>query len=243
MAFVIKEHRPGRRLLLALVVIIVWLLSAWLAYETGWNQTSFDRDHAQSRHVVLQQELEKQFAINEQMQAQISILKRTAQVDRAAKEQIAKDLKALQELQADLREEIAFYKSIISPASGKSGLDVYNLSITPRQGLMYHFKMVLTQSGKSDSLVEGVVKMRLKGVIDGSEKELTIKDIQVAGTPDLSYKFRYFEELAGSFQLPEGYEAREVVITLIPKNGKRKNKLVKTFDWLNVRLHRDDNGW
>ena len=238
MAFVIKEHRPHRWLFVTLFLIGLWILSAWLAYQAGWNKIDFDREHAQSHHLAVLQELERQVETNERLQAQVSILQRTAQVDREAKAEIAKDLKNLQELQAELQEEIAFYKSIITPPRGKSGLNVYSLTITPLGSPMYHFKMVLTQSGKSDSLAEGVVNMRLKGVIDGSEKLLALKDIQVAGAPNLSYKFRYFDELSGSFRLPEGYQPREVVVTLHPKKGKRDNKPVKTFDWLKVRQER-----
>jgi hypothetical protein len=165
-------------------------------------------------------------------------------VDREAKEELARDLNDLQELQADLREEISFYKSIITPPKGKDGLGVYSLKVMPLEGNMYHFKIVLTQSGKSDSLAQGVVEMRLKGILNGKEKELALKDIRVADTPKLGYKFRYFEELSGSFSLPEGYEPREVTVNLKPSKGKQKTIQDNTFDWLNVRLQRDDfNGW
>lgn len=240
MAFVIKEHRPGRWRLVALIVIILWLVSAWLAYRYGWNESNYESLQANTRQAALEKEVRQQLVANEALRSQVSILKRTAQVDREAKTELARDLKELQDLQTELREEINFYKSILTPAKGKDGLDIYSLDVTALDQHVHHFKIVLTQSGKSDSVVEGEVKMHLKGVLKGKEKQLALEDIRVAGTPKLSYKFRYFEELSGSFSLPEDYVPREIVVSLKPQTGKRSNIPLKTFDWLNVRLHRDD---
>ena len=240
MAFVIKEHRPGRWRLAVLIVIMLWLVSAWLAYRHGLNESNYDSLQADTRQAALEKEVQKQLTVNEALRSQVSILKRTAQVDREAKTELARDLKELQDLQTELREEISFYKSILTPAKGKDGLDIYSLDVAALDEHVYHFKIVLTQSGKSDSVTEGEVKMHLKGVLKGKEKQLAFEDIRVAGSPKLSYKFRYFEELSGSFSLPEGYVPREVVVSLKPQADKRGNIPLKTFDWLNVRLNRDD---
>ena len=240
MTFVIKEHRPGRWRLLTAVVTVLWLGSAWLAYEAGRYYSSHDREAALARHLIMQEQLAELQLVKGQLESQVSILQRSAQVDREAKVQLAKEMKDLQDLQADLREEISFYKSIISPPKDEVGVGIYSLSLYPGDNRIYHYKIVLTQSGKSDTLVKGKLSVRLEGVLNESEKELNLRDISVADKPQLSYKFKYFEEISGSFRLPENYMPRAVVIGLRPTSGKTRDKPVKTFDWQKLRLNRDD---
>jgi hypothetical protein len=244
MAFVIKEHRPGRWRVIVGIALGIWIASGWFAYELGWRQSNHDHDEAVSREKGLQGELTRLSDANSELQTQVSILQRSAQVDRQAKVELAKDVKNLQDLQAELREETSFYKSIISPDKGKAGLGIHSLLIVPVGDRMYHYKLILTQSGKSDSLTKGGVKVVLKGVLQGKEKNLDLGKINVADSPKLSYKFRYFQELSGSFLLPEDYSPREITVRLVPDSGKKSDKPVKTFDWQKVRLDKDDfNEW
>jgi len=235
MAFVIKEHRPGKWRLVSGIVVIVWVASAWFAYQYGWNQSNHNQQQAASVQEMLQGELKGLRISNSKLQAQVSGLQRSAQVDRQAKVELAVEIKNFQDLQAELREEISFYKSIISPDKGEMGLKVYSLAIVPAEDRLHHFKLVLTQGGKGDNVAKGRVKMLLKGTLQGKEKSLGFSKIQVAESPQLSYKFRYFQELSGSFSLPEGYSPREVTVRMVPNSGKNSNKPVRTFDWQTVR--------
>ena len=227
------------------IAVGVWIASGWLAYEFGRHQSNHDRSEAVSREKRLQGELTRLSDANSELHTQVSILRRSAQVDRQAKVELAKEVKNLQDLQADQREEISFYKSIISPDKGKAGLGIYSLLVVPVRDRMYHYKLVLTQSGKSDSLTKGGVKVVLRGVLQGKEKDLDLDKIKAADSPKLSYEFRYFQELSGSFLLPDDYNPREITVRLIPDSGKKKSdKPVKTFDWQKVRLNKDDfNEW
>jgi len=236
MAFVIKEHRPGRWRIIVGVVISLWLASGWFAYEAGGYKSSSAYSQLVSQQNVLQKELGELLALNSELQAQVSRSQRSAQVDREAKVELAKEVKDFHDQQAELREELSFYKSIISPDEGKAGLRIYGFSVMQATGSLYHYKLVLIQSGKSDNLVQGSVKIVVKGILQDKEKNLDLGEIQVAESGQLSYKFRYFQELSGSLRLPENYIPREVKVRLIPRSGKKSNKPVRTFDWQKARL-------
>lgn len=236
MAFVIKEHRPGKWRIILAMLVSVWVISGWLAYEYGWQQANHDFDVILSQQELLQKELDDLRDTKSQLLTQASRLQRTAQVDRQAKVELAKEVKNFQDLQAQLREEISFYKSILSPGEGKYGLSIYSLEIMRVKGRLYHYKLVLTQSGKGDNVVAGGVSVVIKGVSQGEEKNLDLEKLRVAESPNLSYKFRYFQELSGSFQLPENYSPRDVTVRLAPQSGKRSKRPVRTFDWQKVEV-------
>jgi hypothetical protein len=236
MAFVIKEHRPGRWRAILAAVVFLWVSSAWYTYELGRGRSSSDYTAAVSQHESLRAEADRLRISKSGLQAQVSRLERIAQVDRQAKIELAKQVKDFQDHQAELREELNFYKSIISPDDGMASLRIYSLSVLQAEDQLYHYKLVLTQSGKSDNVAQGGVKMVLKGILQGKEKNLDLREIQVAESRQLSYKFSYFQELSGSFRLPDKYVPREIRVELNPQTGKKSSKPVRTFDWQKARL-------
>lgn len=235
MAFIIKEHRPARRKILIALILFGWLFSGFVLYEYGWEQADTAYDQALIEQEAVQAEVEQLTKTNREMQVAMSVLQRSAQVDREAKLSMARSMKALQDKSAKLREEVSFYKGIISPQAGKSGLGIYDFRAIEAGNGLFHFKLILTLRGKNDRLTEGGVKVLFKGVLDGNEKVLGLSEVQTAEADKLYYKFRYFQELGGSFHFPKGYQPRTVIIKLLPKKWRKIGQPTKEFDWLEVR--------
>lgn len=235
MAFVIKEHRPGRIHLIALVSAALWVVSIILVYQYGLSSGVQRFDQAQEKNRSLHQQLEQNTLAGRDMQAKIAILERTAQVDRQAKVELARNVKTQQDDIARLKEDVAFYKSIISPEKGRSGLGVYKFTTIQAGENLYHFKMILTQAGKSDNLVEGGVDITVHGIMNKQETILEFSQIRVTDNKPLTYKFRYYQEINGSLQFPESFQPRDVVVTLTRKKGRAIKNPVKRFDWHKTR--------
>ena len=47
----------------------------------------------------------------------------------------------------------------------------------------------------------------------------------------LKFRFRYFQELAGTITLPEGFEAERVILSIKPGGKGKSEPVKKTFDW------------
>lgn len=236
MAFVIREHRPGRWRMIVLALLVAWVLSGLLIYQYGWQQANTGYARVVEEREVLEAERVKLIKVNRDMQVQMSVLSRSAQVDREAKVDIARSMKMFQDETAELREEVSFYKGIISPEAGKTGLTVYEFSVRLTEDSLYHYKLILTQAGKNDRLVRGGVKVTFEGVMNNAEKTLQLSDIRVSQKPGkLAYAFRYFQELGGSFRFPEGYHPRRVIVKLLSKKQYKLAKTVRSFDWFQVK--------
>ena len=181
MTFVIKEHRPWRRLVIQLVIVGLWLVSGWFAYEAGLSQSSRDLNRVESQRKVLQQELDESRTLNDELQIRVSQLQRTSQIDREAKIELAREVKNFQDLRAELQEELSFYRGIISPDGGKTGLRVYRFSIDQAEDNLCYYEMLLTKNGKNDHFIEGRVKVAIQGVLQGKEKSFDLSKVRVTG--------------------------------------------------------------
>lgn len=221
-----------------MIIVLIsfgWLISGFILYEYGWEQAGTAYDQAIGKQGELRAEVEELARENRKMQVAISVLQRSAQVDREAKLGIARSMKVLQDKSAKLREEVSFYKGIVSPEEGKSGLGIYSFKVIDAGNGLFHFKLILTQGGKNDTLTEGGVRVSFKGVLGNKEKALKLSEVQVSEADKLYYKFRYFQELGGSFRFPDGYHPRKVVIKLLPKKWRKIGQPTKEFDWPEVR--------
>ena len=123
-------------------------------------------------------------------------------------------LSALQAKIQDQRDAIAFYRGIVSPADGKSGLRVQDLKLTRgKQEREYNIRLVLVQALKHDRKVSGNVNLTIEGDLDGVEKtfsyaELLPKETEAAW----AFSFRYFQDFNRQVILPDGFTPERVNI-------------------------------
>jgi hypothetical protein len=90
---------------------------------------------------------------------------------------------------------------------------------------------VLTQLKRNDQYVSGEVDWKISGKLDGGRGMLTLVDVTRPATQQLKFRFRYFQDLAGTLHLPEDFEAERVVLTVRPQGKGRKDPVVQQFDW------------
>lgn len=159
----------------------------------------------------------------------IALIQQSSQVDTEAYQKVKDDLRQLQQENLELREEVSFYRGIVSPLESSSGIRVDRFNIEKTDGTnLFHYKFVITQVLKNDRLVRGVVKIKVDGVENGRPKQLSLNQVSVDKDKQLEFKFRYFQKFEGDLVLPKGFTARQVLMEVHPY----KRKIVKvSYDW------------
>jgi len=155
-------------------------------------------------------------------------LQRESQVEKEGYRKIDTTLRELQSEVLELKEEVAFYRSIVAPREASRGIRVQRFQIS-RNGdtQSYRYKLVLTQVIKRARKAKGKIVVMLKGVKDGKHTQLTLKDITDAKDKSLPFNFRYFQSFDGDIILPEGFSPSRVELKIVSKRAK----LEKKFSW------------
>ncbi|RMF13652.1 MAG: hypothetical protein D6758_12820 [Gammaproteobacteria bacterium] len=227
----VVEDDPGKRLrshLYAWLAVIVTLCAAaaggwWVG--AGQLQTWKSRtDIAQTRAAALEAE-------REQLAREVARLERLHQVDQVAIEELRQSLEQLEADRRQMQQDIAFYKGILAPSSGKTGLSIQKFEL--EQGAderHWPYKLVLTQLGNNKQRINGQVTLSVEGEMEGKRRILSLREL--AGTEKLGmpFGFRYFQEFKGELKLPEGFVPRQVQI-VAQSRGKKATKVEKAFDW------------
>ena len=199
--------------------------AVWLAFVYGEYRAGFDRQAAGVLKDDLSNAQEQADALNDQ----ITVLQRQRTVDQDARQQVQSTLEELQRKQADLQEEVAFYKGIISPGSGEEGLRVQSLRLVsdgaPR---LYHYRLVLTQVRTRELKISGSVYMKVYGSQAGKPVTLDARDLSPSGKGPSGFAFQYFQSLEGDLLMPQGFTPGHVEVTA-QESGHAA--VQQNFDW------------
>ncbi len=225
---VVKHHQPIKLWLGAGFAVAATIALILLAYFYGESRAGYDRAAA----IRLQDSIDTLTQKNSQLQEQIVALQREREVDQAARMQVQQSLEAQQTKLFSLQEELAFYKGIVSPATGEEGLRVQSLKFTsggaPR---LFHYHLVLIQMRTKESKVTGSVEMKIFGAAQGKPVILDARSIAPKNGPTLNFAFQYFENLEGDAIFPDGFIPGRVEIT-ITESGHAS--VQQNFTWQSI---------
>lgn len=219
---IIKRHRPWLKPTLVAGGAAILALLAWGLY-------SYTRAHTVTAYAKTQTEVEKLRSERRQLsqqlreaQSQIAALKdsvvyaqRSGEIDSQACTLVQASLPKLQKEVADLHQQLAFYRGIVSPDQAQAGVRVYNLKLTKTTVPgSYNYALVLIQSARRDRRVGGRIEVTLEGMQAGSRKIVQLSDIADDAGKNLLFSFTYFEEIDGRLHLPEGFKPQRVNVKL-----------------------------
>lgn len=228
-SMVVKAYRPWRyRITIALLLILAVAAVAY-AYQRGLNDGGYFHTEARSEREALEAELARARGTETELRDEVAVLERAQEVDQAARENLRQDLIALQDEIQRLEEELAFYRGIVSPEDGQSGLQVQDFSVTPTGEVrQFDYRLMLIQALSHDRRVDGNATLAIVGRQDGEDVRLSLADVAERAT--LAFSFRYFQGFEGRLTLPEGFEPEAVELTVNP-NGRNRNELEERFEW------------
>ena len=201
-------------------------------YDFGRFRGGYDELVSQQDIGKLESEIEQLIQRNDLLVNQNAMLDRYSRIDRNAHEEVKAALNSAQQKSIELREELAFYRSLVSPSEMEPGLHIQNFSAeVDAEPASFNYKLVLTQVRKNNRAAVGVVLLRFSGLVDGNAVIYSLSDIAKVNTEDLNFNFKYFQSFEGNLRFPTRFVPKSVSITVKPE-GKRLKSVHKTIKWV-----------
>jgi hypothetical protein len=208
--FQVRQHKPwkvwlGVALLMGLMAMVFYL---------GKNYQSYQLEHLMLERETLVSRIEELETRNELANQELVRLQ--------------------QELLAQ-KEELVFYRGIVSPKDAALGVNLQSFEVRKKNSQNhYSVKMILTKSGKSTKKIAGGANVVIRGEDGGSVSELKLTDLALENSKiGTKFAFRYFQVFEGDIALPEGFEPFEVEIGIKPTTKKVKS-FSETISWTQV---------
>jgi len=228
---VVVPYRPAERMKRYFFAWVAVLLSITGGIATGWYSAIYRDGHLAERNAELMRMLAVAEGRTTELAQKVTNLERGKIIDQVASHDVQSTVQALESKILQLEEDIAFYKNIMAPSEVDKGLQIQKMELRgARGGRRYQYKLVLTQVANNRSYIQGVVAVNLIGSLNDKKEILPLRD--VAGAEDLGvkFKFRYFQDIAGELELPEGFNPEQIQI-VAQSSGKNATKIERTLDW------------
>ncbi len=228
------EPARGRRPLARAVLVIGALLVAALLAGIGYNrgqasaglnaaQVALDRRELTTRAQRLEEE-------NARLNARVAELEMARKLDREAYGQIEKSLGELQAQLSRQTDDLAFYRSIVSPEDGVQGLRIHRFEVRPgSEPREYQLRLTLIQSMRHESLAAGLAQLVILGMQGDRPARYTVGELLERPKAQLPFSFRYFQTIEQSVTLPEGFQAFEVEVQV--RSSKLRFPMEQSFPW------------
>lgn len=161
---------------------------------------------------------------------------RSCAIDVQACEAVRKSVGTLESEVADLREQLAFYRNIVSPEQARAGVRVLRLAVRPTGPAdIWRYELVLVQPVRRDRTATGTYDFALEGLIGKQLRTLQLDDLRAGAAGPASanrFSFRSFQEFSGELRLPSGFRPTRLKVTLHVQDGKAApGEVSETFEW------------
>ncbi len=230
---IIRQHRPVRDLVLAGVAAIAMGASAYALYmnASAWAQEELSVLSEERDELMITVEALSEG--NTALRERVAILERAQQVEGKAYEDVDVHLRSLQDEVLALKEEIAFYRGIVS-AGKEKGLKIQTFVVDKESSSgAYRFQLVLTQHLKRVKVISGTVKLNIVDVENGKPTRLLLSDMSGRQANSLKFEFKFFQRIEGRFTLPDGFKPDRLQIQVVSK-GKKPASVEKSFEWQGI---------
>lgn len=233
--FQVRQYRPWKVWLG--IVLLVLLMAMFFYLGKGYQSYQLQRLELERETLVSRiAELETR---NHNLVQKNAHLQGSSNIERDAYELANQELVRLQQELLAQKEELVFYRGIVSPKDAALGVNLQTFEVRKKNNQnQYSYKMILTKSGKSTKKIRGGANVVIRGENNGAVSELKMSDLALENPgKDTKFAFKYFQVFEGDIALPEGFEPFEVEIGINPTTKKVKS-FSETISW--TRLLSED---
>jgi hypothetical protein len=227
---VVVPYRPLYKAVIFLAFLFTMALFSWLTYEFGNTQGLELKVEVVREKDLISKQLGEARALISEMRQEIADLTVGGEIDNKANEEVRQTIENLQNLLAEQNEEISFYKGVMLPNVANTGLRIERLDVSSNVPGRVRYSLLLTQVVDKLDYVQGGVRISLLGQNDGQEETIQLSESDRDKAESIKFRFRYFQNIVGEMQLPEGFVPREVMV-VAQSSGLNAQRLEKTFDW------------
>jgi len=229
----ITIQHPARWLFGFFIILVAIALLIWSAYDYGRNVAGYDRAEAISMTDELQQQLEDARGEITENQRQAAMLERNNMIDGDVSEQLKESLTQAQAEVLELKKELTFYKSIVTPEQTKRSVAIQTIQLKEDEQGRYQYKIMVSQRGQNSSFVRGSIDVSIIGEQQGQVTTLKLASVSKEGKKQTRFGFKYFQKFEGTLTLPESFRPDNMRVKVRPRSS-RIDPIDEQFAWADL---------
>jgi hypothetical protein len=210
-----------------LAVLAVGL--SWSMYDAGRKFAGFDKNEVNYELERLSQTNIRLQRENDELRMKMASLDRQSQMDHVAREDIGKQVKALETENIRLKEDLAFFQNLGSvPGKTEQRVSIGRLKL--ERGQLpgeYHYSLVLVQGGQRQKDFQGSLEFAVNFQQNGQKMVMPLASENPSKMLDVRFKF--YQRVERSFRMPPDATVESMQVKVF-ENGIAQAKLMQTVN-------------
>jgi hypothetical protein len=206
--------RAAWMLLLAGIVAAV----GWWGFDSGQILGGFNKREIEARIATLEAEAAAARGEAAALRARNAEVESDLAMMRGAQSTLQRQQAEVLEENADLKEELAFFRQFFTDASAKLGVAIQRLDVDATGADVLRYSALVVrggpQKGERDEF-DGRLSITFELVPTGGDprggRTLTIPDDQPEMAAPLKLRFKYYQRIDGTARVPSGYTPKAAV--------------------------------
>lgn len=210
----VQTHVAWYWRMLGLVVVLScsFALAAWM-YDAGRRFAGFDRGEAEQEMSQLRESVEKLSKETAAMRASVNASESKLQIERTAQTQLGRQVKALEDENTQLKEDLAFFENLIPSENRDNTLLINRFRVAP--GALpgeFRYRLLLLQGGRRDKPFLG--NLQLLVTLQDAGKDAIITLPEAGQTQAYKISFKYFQRVEGTFRVAPDAHVKTVHVRI-----------------------------
>ncbi len=211
----------------ALIILILGLggaVALW-TYDLG-RSFAFGPKIKPEQVEQLHVQIEQITAERDKLAAQVNTVDSQQNIEKSTQKQLTDQVKNLTAENLKLKDDLAFFESLMPSATGAEGITVQRVKaemVAPNQ---MRYRILIMQGGKGGRDFVGDVQLSLSLVQAGKPVMMQFPDPKMGDAGKLKLSFRYYQRLEGVVTLPEGSTVKSLQAKVMDKGQIRAQQSI-----------------
>ena len=225
----VKTHVAWYWRMLGLVAVLSCslALAAWI-YDAGRRFAGFDRSEAEQELSQLRESVGRLTQETAGLRAIVNASETKLQIERAAQAQLGRQVKVLEDENARLKEDLAFFENLIPSEHRDNTLLINRFRVDP--GALpgeFRYRLLLLQGGRRDKPFQGNLQLLVTLQQEGKSAIITLPEEGAA--PAYKISFKYFQRVEGTFRIAPGAQVKMVQVRIF-ESGSAQARATQSFN-------------
>jgi hypothetical protein len=218
----IRTQLPwSMRLLFATVVVGVGGAVAIWTYDMGRGLTDVPADTARDELVKYKEQVEKLSSERDQYSTTANSAESQLTIERSAQKQLAAQVKSLELENIRLKEDLAFFESLLPNATGPMGISIRRLKIDQLAPGQLRYRLLIMQGGGGERMFQGTLQLAVTVVQAGNSAMMVFPEANSNEQDKFKLGFKHYQRVEGVLTLPEGALVKTVQARVLEKGQIR----------------------
>jgi hypothetical protein len=207
----VRTHLSWRWRLPALLALVALTAGMWWwGFDFGQFLGGLNRGAVAEEQSRLEADTSAFKEENARLRLKLTAMESELNVTRGAQATLSRQTLDLQNENTQMKEELAFLRKLFSDTGKPGTFTIQRLSAEKDREGVYRFTMLVVRGGNPSDEFSGQLTLLANVVAGGHNSTLTLPDDQPDTAAALRLKFKYYQRIEGTFQIPPGAQLKSL---------------------------------